>query len=91
MRANKNDFSGTDAFYLSWVWRVLRDKIKQRDNYQCKYCHSKTGLIVHHKIPREKWGNPKCYHNEADSDSNLETVCPTCHWSLHNFLRYNIA
>lgn len=50
-----------------------------RDNYTCQYCkgkHKDSKLEVHHIIFRSKGG--------SDEESNLITLCHTCHKDLHS-------
>jgi len=49
----------------------LREKVKDRDGWQCVICEGETHLHVHHKIPRDKGG---VNHND-----NLVTLCSSCH------------
>ena len=52
------------------IKKEYRDKILERDNYQCVYCGSKENLGVDHKIPRSLGG--------SDSLKNLVTACKSC-------------
>lgn len=57
-------------------WKIIRKKIKERDNYKCRGCgiselETKQNLQVHHKIPY------KCTKN--NSEDNLITLCSKCH------------
>ena len=50
-----------------------------RDNYTCQYCkgkHKDSKLEAHHIIFRSQGG--------SDEDSNLITLCHTCHKNLHS-------
>lgn len=66
------------AFRSSRAWQKKRDAIKTRDKSLCLYCASKgryifKGLSVHHIQPiYKKW-------NLRLEDSNLITLCRTCH------------
>lgn len=56
-------------------WRKRRQRILTRDNWCCVTC-AKTGRVtpaseVDHVIPRAEGGD--------DSDSNLQSLCRTCH------------
>lgn len=51
-------------------WRRLAAKIRERDNFRCQRC-GKSGYSVHHVVPWE-WT-----HN--DDESNLSTLCRSCH------------
>lgn len=53
--------------------------VLNRDNYTCQYCkgkHKDSKLEVHHIIFRSQCG--------SDEESNLITLCHTCHKALHN-------
>lgn len=53
--------------------------VLNRDNYTCQYCkgkHKDSKLEVHHIIFRSQGG--------SDEESNLITLCHTCHKALHN-------
>ena len=53
--------------------------VLNRDSYICKYCkgkHKDSKLEVHHIIYRGKGG--------SDEESNLITLCHTCHKKIHN-------
>ena len=53
--------------------------VLNRDSYTCQYCkgkHKDSKLEVHHIIFRS-WGG-------SDEESNLITLCHTCHKSLHS-------
>lgn len=52
--------------------------VLNRDNYTCQHCKGKTKtkkLETHHIIPRSK--------NGSDEESNLITLCKTCHDNFH--------
>lgn len=53
--------------------------VLNRDNYTCQYCkgkHKDSKLEVHHIVFRSQGG--------SDEESNLITLCHTCHKNLHN-------
>lgn len=53
--------------------------VLNRDNYTCQYCKGKrkdSKLEVHHIVFRSQGG--------SDEESNLITLCHTCHKNLHN-------
>ena len=53
--------------------------VLNRDNYTCQYCkgkHKDSKLEVHHIIFRSQGG--------SDEESNLITLCHTCHKDLHS-------
>jgi hypothetical protein len=58
----------------SYEFRIIRNKIRKRDNSQCQYCglleaNHKRELCVHHID----------YNKENNTDSNLITLCIPCH------------
>ena len=57
-------------------WVAIRKRILARDGYRCRICGAdgvEARLNVHHKDCIRK-------HNE---DSNLVTLCSTCHQGVH--------
>ena len=53
--------------------------VLNRDNYTCQYCkgkHKDPKLEVHHIVFRSQGG--------SDKESNLITLCHTCHKDLHS-------
>ena len=53
--------------------------VLNRDNYTCQYCkgkHKDNKLEVHHIVFRS--------HGGSDEESNLITLCHTCHKDLHS-------
>lgn len=69
------------AFYSSQPWRKKRLSILARDCGLCQECSRKgratIGSIVHHIIEL------KDDYNLGLVDSNLETICATCHQQEH--------
>ena len=65
-------------------WRRIATKIRQRDNYKCQVCGKELSYDVHHIIPYAISSN---FMNPND-DSNLITVCQSCHKKLESFF-YN--
>lgn len=55
-----------------------KEIVLNRDNYTCQYCkgkHKDDKLEVHHIVYRSNYG--------SDDESNLITLCHTCHQLLH--------
>ena len=53
--------------------------VLHRDEYKCRHCKGKSGdrrLQVHHIVYRE--------HGGSDEESNLATLCKTCHDGVHS-------
>jgi 5-methylcytosine-specific restriction endonuclease McrA len=63
------------SYYATKEWKELRDRVLKRDEYKCVECGSTNHLIAHHEIPREDGG--------ADHESNLKTLCNSCHYKAH--------
>jgi 5-methylcytosine-specific restriction endonuclease McrA len=68
-------------FYKSSRWLKKRAKILRRDGYQCveckKYGRLREAKIVHHIKELQD------YPELALEDSNLESLCMTCHNKKH--------
>ncbi|MCT2898505.1 HNH endonuclease [Lentilactobacillus buchneri] len=53
------------------AWMKLRKQVFQRDDYTCRYCGKRGGLLeADHVIPFSKGG--------SDDISNLVTACRRC-------------
>lgn len=64
-------------------WKMIREKILQRDAHQCKCCGSTQNLQVHHRQYHRykstgEWLKPWEYHPFF-----LMTVCAVCHLEGH--------
>lgn len=68
--------------YLDDEWRALRQRVLERDHHTCTVCGyqelvhpigKRSRLQVHHKTARAIGGD--------DSESNLVTLCDSCHSS----------
>ncbi|MGX8795447.1 HNH endonuclease [Fusibacter sp. JL298sf-3] len=69
------------VFYKSKEWRVKREEVLQRDNYECQRC-KRDGRFspadcVHHIIHLKD--DPMLGLEEA----NLESLCDSCHNLVH--------
>ncbi len=56
-------------------YEQLRKQVLRRDGWQCQICGSRQNLEVHHKQLRSRQG--------SDEDSNLITLCDSCHEDVH--------
>jgi len=57
-------------------YQELCRRVLKRDNWRCQVCGSSQNLQVHHKQLRSQQG--------SDEDSNLITLCASCHEGLHH-------
>jgi 5-methylcytosine-specific restriction endonuclease McrA len=64
------------VFLRSRYWRVVRELILDRDNFQCVKCSSRNRLEVHHLTYEHH------YHEHLHQDDMI-TVCDKCHHSIH--------
>jgi hypothetical protein len=85
IRLVKND--ATLTFYSMSLWQNIREKVRQRDHYECQRCaynkrlrtSIKSGdLHVHHICELEK------FPELALNLNNLITVCHECHNIIHD-------
>ena len=56
--------------------RLLKQKIKEEQNFRCDKCGKKTFLQVHHRVPQCLNGN--------DKKPNGVALCPNCHVEADN-------
>lgn len=67
-----------NKFRSSQQWKHKRAEILQRDHNMCTICCSKEGLQVHHIYSLDS-------HWQLRLDnSNLITLCDSCHHAAHN-------
>lgn len=67
------------TYLKSAKWKTKRSRILARDNHRCVLCGSTSNLHVHHR-------SYKRLYEEQDSD--LTTLCSTCHTARHNKLGF---
>lgn len=72
------------ALLYSKEWRMKREIILKRDNYECQFCHrGDKPLHVHHKYynkyPDGEMVKPWEYDNDV-----LITLCEDCHKWIHS-------
>lgn len=73
-------------------WRRKREKILERDNHCCQWCHSRYNLQVHHKA-YHKFPNGQKVDPWDYPDRLLITLCNECHkkwhekYKVHTFYR----
>jgi len=66
--------------YYGQNWCRMRRVVRNRDCFRCRRCgmhedECNTELHVHHIVPLREFDEPE----EANTPSNLVTVCPSCH------------
>lgn len=64
---------------INYGFENTKAMVLNRDNYTCQYCkgkHKDSKLEVHHILFRNQGG--------SDEESNLITLCHTCHKDLHS-------
>lgn len=69
-------------FYYRTDWKSLRTSIYKRDNWTCQTCGIHCGKKIiqcHHKIPY--------FASKDNSESNLITLCVSCHTRADNEYR----
>jgi 5-methylcytosine-specific restriction endonuclease McrA len=57
-------------------YKQLCRRVIERDKWRCQICGSRQNLQVHHRQLRSQQG--------PDEDSNLITLCASCHEALHH-------
>lgn len=70
----KSRFYNYHRYLQSEDWKILRDKVIERDNGMCLHCKTKPAQEVHHK-------HYKTIYKETLGD--LESVCSDCHRAIH--------
>src|SRR5690625_4845198 len=73
-------------FYESMEWRRLREKIKQRDNWECVWC-KKEGKVTtreHSILEVDHIKELETHPELALKPSNLRTLCRYHHNVRHN-------
>ncbi|WP_270996981.1 HNH endonuclease [Listeria seeligeri] len=70
-----------DKLYKTKRWKALRVVVLKRDRYRCQECKRRgvvaSGNIVHHVVELRD------DVSKAFDINNLETVCTSCHNTLH--------
>ena len=80
----REKYNKPKRFYNRMAWDKTRQKIKERDSFECQWCSGggeNMSLHVHHLRPIEFGGDK---HNP----SNLVTLCNRCHGLAHNAIDY---
>jgi hypothetical protein len=74
-KGNENGMWNSGSSFLPYptFWTIeLREKIRERDNYQCQLCFKKENGRKHH-IHHINFDKQDC------NNKNLITLCPQCH------------
>ncbi|WP_433943475.1 HNH endonuclease [Paenibacillus sp. SN-8-1] len=83
-------------FYDGREWKRLRERVKERDNYECQECRRNGSVTIDLNEYSESAKRKKIAlvvdhikeledHPElALEESNLETLCVACHNSKHD-------
>lgn len=58
-----------------YQYRILQDKIKERDCSHCVLCNEKSGVGTHHVVPVRI----ACKSELCDHESNMLILCKSCH------------
>jgi 5-methylcytosine-specific restriction enzyme A len=82
-------------FYDSEEWKLIREEVKKRDNYECQECKRNGYVTIDTNEYSEKAKRKKIQlvvhhikeledHPELALDmDNLETLCVNCHNRIH--------
>lgn len=81
---------GRRNFYNSQAWRLKREEIKRRDNYECQWCKNDGGVTTEaHSILEVDHIKELETHPELALDNeNLRTLCNDCHNKRHKRMNY---
>jgi 5-methylcytosine-specific restriction enzyme A len=83
-------------FYDSKAWKIKREEVKQRDNYECQECKRQGRVTIDTNEFSESANRKKIqlvvdhikeleeYPELALDDENLETLCVRCHNIKHD-------
>lgn len=82
-RCGQRQFSRDNPNRYGSRWSRIRERKVKADDYTCNRCNKQTfesyGLNVHHIVPIEEFSTIE----EANIESNLETLCYECHMEHH--------
>lgn len=79
------------SFYKTAVWINKREDILKRDNYECQRCKKLGKLTIDQDVILEihHIKHLEDYPELALEDSNLITVCKSCHNFYHKRFEYS--
>ena len=64
-----------DTYLESPLWKIIRDRVFQRDEFRCVRCGSGADQVHHMSYAPEVMA--------GEDDSKLMSVCLACHESIH--------
>jgi hypothetical protein len=71
-----------DWFLRTLYWKIVADKVKERDNFTCQVCGRRRGLEAHH-VTRTQDGSYVFLGSEHLHLDDLRTLCAVCHRVEH--------
>ena len=71
-----------DYFLRTLYWRIVADKVKERDRFTCQRCGRTERLEAHH-ITRDDKGSYVYHGSEHLHLDDLRTLCAVCHRVEH--------
>ncbi|MDT2815965.1 HNH endonuclease [Vagococcus carniphilus] len=77
-------------FYNSSEWKLLRQSVLERDNYECQWCkeQGKVTTGVHSILEVDHIEELKDRPELALDIDNLRTLCKDCHNKRHDRFNY---
>ncbi|GLO64740.1 MULTISPECIES: HNH endonuclease [Bacteria] len=82
-------------FYRSSEWIATRQRILERDNYECQECKRQGRVYTdkhdpdkHKRLDVDHIKELEDYPELALDDDNLETLCVRCHNKKHNRFKH---
>lgn len=80
-----------DALYKTKEWQMLREKVLERDHYECQRCNGQNDLGKSNKRIRLTKANTVHHIQEVRDrpdlmldENNLISLCHECHDVVHN-------
>jgi hypothetical protein len=69
-------FSDYKSYLKSDLWKDVRKKVMERDQYRCKFCNKKATHVHHEHYNLDTMSGKNLRH--------LHSVCKDCHENGHN-------
>lgn len=76
-----------EKFYKTTIWKKLRQKVLEKNNYDCQHCKSKGEANKANTVHHVK--HLKQHPELALDEENLIAVCKECHNELHPEKHYS--